>query len=373
MVSYFTVPNETDFNSLKIDGHKSLPIDPQITTNSLKLEDYDSFLVTMEKRIPIFPPTVRIGEASFAAKGNISVLSAPPKHFKTGVTNVITAGAISPDGRIDGFEGIEVEPNPYFKAVLNFDTEQAEDDHQYNVKTVCRRAGFITTPDHYRAYNMRRLKMEELKVFVETIAQLSFDKFGGVHLIVIDGGADFIQSVNDEAASNNIIEFFTHLAIRFSCAIIIVVHTNPSFRGEDTKERGHFGSALQRKCYGLLTITKKAEVFTISPKMLRKGSIEDSPIINFKYSREKGYPVCVDQPDEMEINAAKAIKQNEALKSLALKVFKPLTAIPYNTAIKGLMEAKGCKRTTATTLIKDLLAIEYIKQGEDKNYRINTS
>jgi hypothetical protein len=170
------------------------------------------------------------------------------------------------------------------KAVLLFDTEQSAADQQYNVTTILKRAGLEDTPDFLRCYNIRQLDFKTYRDTTNAICDLSSKKFGGIHSIYIDGGADFIASVNDEEQSTEIIQYFTHLSIKYDCPVIIVVHQNPG--GE--KERGHFGSTGQRKCYGLIAIEKQNDIFSLKPKMMRRAGNAEISQVQFSFSAAKG-------------------------------------------------------------------------------------
>ena len=43
------------------------------------------------------------------------------------------------------------------------------------------------------------LSLNEYRDFTSNVCELSCKEHNGIHLIVLDGGADYIKSVNDEA------------------------------------------------------------------------------------------------------------------------------------------------------------------------------
>lgn len=327
------------------------------------LEDFNQWRITKEKDIPQPEPTITIGGAAIASPGNITGISAAAKAGKTAFTGVLLAGAISQSGEIDGFNDVEVIPNKQGRAVIHFDTEQSEADQQYLVNTILRRAKIESTPEFYRSYNIRQLNIENYKEVTDDICQLSCEAFDGVHLIVIDGGADYITSVNDETAAYNIVQYYTHLSIRYNCPVIIIVHLNP---GSD-KERGHFGSEVQRKCYGLLTVTKEGDISTVQPKIMRKAGNGEIPLVHFTYSKEHGYHVQIDAPDKAE---AKAFKEMERLKTIAEKIFTPPASFRFTEAISKIMKLTSRGHSTAKTMLNNMTGFGFIEQGEDKNYRL---
>ena len=349
-------------NSLHINSDEKIKEQP--TVKIYTLTDFDFCRVTKERNIFQPEPTITIAGAAVAAPENITGISAAAKAGKTAIKCVMISGSISKDGEIDGFLDLKVLPNPEGKAVIDFDTEQSEADQQQNLITVLRRAHFNLTPDYYRSYNIRQLGMGDYQVYTENICRLCNETFGGVHSIFIDGGADYIASVNDEAAAYNIVQFFTHLSIKYKCPVIVIVHQNP---GSD-KERGHFGSEIQRKCYGLLSITKEGDVSTLQPKIMRKAGNDDIPLINYRYCKEKGYHIEV---ETMNNDMAKDVKNRERIKEAATQVFAPPAALKHKDAVAKIMDITNKGLSTAKTMLGNMEGFGYVAKGNDDYYRLN--
>lgn len=327
------------------------------------LSQFEHIRVTKEKDIPRPEPTITIGDAAVAAPGNITGIGAPIKAGKTATTSVMIAGAISKTGDIDGFEELKVKPNIHGHAVIGIDTEQSEADQQYNVITAMQRAGFEETPEYFLSYNFRQLNFEDYQTTTNKICEAAFKKFGGIHLLIFDGGADYTQSVNDEAEAKKIVQYFTHLTINYNCPAIIVVHQNP---GSD-KERGHFGSEIQRKCYGLLTISKEGDISTLAPKVMRKAGFSDVPLIHFKYNPEKGYHTCIEAPNNDREKDEKSVQRHL---EIAKAVFAPLSAMKHAEAVQAIMLFTKKGERTAKTMISNMSGWNQITKGNDNLYRI---
>lgn len=328
------------------------------------LSDYDYLLIKKETDIAKEDPVITICGASFAAPNNISMISAAPKGAKTAINNVMVSCSISETGEADGFPDIKARPNTDRYAVLTFDTEQSPADQQYNVNTILKRAGLEETPDLLRCYNIRQLDFHAYTKATNEICHGCFEKFGGIHSIYVDGGADYISSVNDEDQSTEIIQYFIHLSIKYKCPVIIVVHQNP---GGD-KERGHFGSTGQRKCYGLLSIVKEGDIFTLQPKMMRRAGNSDVPVTQFAYSAAKGYHIQVDQPDK---ELQRALKAREKLRSIAAEVFPPNNSWKHKDAVSMVMDHTNMRLSTAKTMINDMAGFQYLVKDDHGLYRIN--
>jgi hypothetical protein len=332
---------------------------------ALVLEDFDSLLVTVEKHIPQDEVIIEIAGAKFASQNNISAISAAPKGAKTAVMNGMVAGSISWNGAVAGFPDIQVRPNDEQKAVIVLDTEQSMADQQHNVRTILKRAGLQNTPEHLRCYNITQLNLGDYQEKTNLLCELNAKRFSGIHSIYIDGGADFIASVNDEEQSSGIVKFFRQLSIKYQCPVVVIVHQNP---GGD-KERGHFGSELQRKIYGLLSIEKKGDTFSINGKMLRRSGNNDVPVINFQYSKDHGDHVQVDAADQ---EAAKDQARREKLEMISQQAFKPLQSYRHVDAVSAIMKYTSKAMTTAKGMVNDMVGFGYLEQGPDKLYRVIT-
>jgi len=327
------------------------------------LSDYLIYRITDKTDIPYPLPILEINGDRVATPGALVTISGQPKSGKSALTGIVIAGAISKSGETDGLPGVEVLPNENGRAVIHVDTEQDLWTHQYNHKTILRRAKHDNCPDYFLSYNLRKLNIDEYQSKVSGICEAANSQFKGIHSIYIDGGADFIPDVNNVEQSSKIIHYFESLAIEYNTAVFVVVHTNP---GSD-KERGHFGSTCQRKSAGILSVKKEGDISYLDTKMMRFAG--ESPKIQFKYDKVKGYHVeCNDIPD---IQAQKAKTRLEEAKKVCVSIFGGQMSYPYGKSIDLIMKATKLAETSSKNIFKDMKAHEMIIQGEDNNWRIN--
>jgi formylmethanofuran dehydrogenase subunit E len=341
--------------------------------NTRTFEDFDQYRITKEKFVEDPAATITIGEARVAAPGNITPITAEGKGGKTAFTGVCIAGAISKTGFINGFKDVSVLPNPEGKAVIHLDTEQSEADQQYNLKTILRRAEIQSTPEYYYSYNIRTIPLKEYQEFTNTICELCNNAHKGIHLIVVDGAADFITSVNDEAEANAIIFYFTALAVKYNCPVLLVIHLNENAgKNNDTMPRGHVGRQAVRKGYCQLNITKEGDISTLQVLRARKAGSNDAPLICYQYSKEKGYHVSVDP--EIVANE-KQIEKDQAnfrkIEKLAKEIFRAPNAWSHKDSISKIMKATSKTESTAKRYLRDMLGWEMICKNDDGFYRIN--
>lgn len=334
------------------------------------LAEFDIFRVTKEKYVPDNPASIMIGSAKVAAPQNITPITAESKAGKTAIKNVFIAGFISSDGNVEGLTDVNITPNLEGKAVIDLDTEQSEYDQQYNLKNVLIRSHLNETPDNYHSYNIRTLELENYQDFTNDVCRLCAEKFNGIQAIFVDGAADFITSVNDEAEANAIITYFITLSVTYNCPVILIVHLNENAgKNGDTMPRGHIGRQAVRKGYCQLNITKEGDISSLQVLRARKAGSADTPIIRYQYSKEKGYHISVD-PVELSDNQDKDSAVRRKCELIAKRVFAPPTALTHTESISKIMKATSKTESTAKRYIVDLVGWEIIKKHDDGFYRL---
>jgi len=339
--------------------------EPEQTPEPTKLEDYEFLRITDKTAIPYPIPILKINGDRVATPSTIVTISGQPKSGKSALTGIVIAGAIIPNGDIDGLPGVEVLHNVDGKAVVHFDTEQDRYTHQYNHKTILKRAGFEHCPDYFLSYNIRQLDLSQYQPYVNGICEAAAAKFNGIHSISIDGAADFIPSVNDETAAFEIVDYFDKLAQKYNTAIFVIIHTNP---GSD-KERGHLGSQFQRKSTGILSVKKEGNISYLDPKLMRYTG--DTGKIQFKYDKEKGYHVACNEIEDSE--EKRAIERLEKVRKVCESVFSGQTSYMYASATDAIMKQTNKKIGFAKDMFSEMKAHQMIIQGGDKHWRINNS
>jgi hypothetical protein len=312
-------------------------------------------------------PVITINDEIISTEGNLTTISGASKSGKSAFTSILLAGAISTDGLIDGLEFVNVLPNVHKKAVIHIDTEQAKHKHQNNLLSVLKRANMEDDCDYLLSYNIRQLEIAQYTEITTQICERALRKCGGIHLMVIDGIADFIKDVNDAEQSTAIVKYFEELAIKYQTPIIVIVHTNP---GSD-KERGHLGSQCQRKCESLLMVKTEGNISFIEPKLLRMAGKGNIPAIQFMYDKDKGYHVGCGIKTEIAVDK-NTIRLN-AIRVICKTVFSGQISLSYKSVIDEIMIKANKGINSAKGLFKEMRVREMVIQGEDKYWRINNN
>ncbi|HAO08486.1 MAG TPA: hypothetical protein DCQ50_16240 [Chryseobacterium sp.] len=327
------------------------------------LDEYDNLRITNKTDIQIPPPLVTINKQTIVTTEALSTISGQSKSGKSAITGALIAGAISQDSDIDGFPLIEVRPNFDGKAVIHIDTEQARHKQQSNLLSILKRAKLDDCPPYFLSYNIRQLNIGDYAQFTDNICRCAAKEFDGIHSIWIDGGADYVEDVNDAIKSNAIIKFFEDLAIRYKTAVIIIVHTNPN----GDKERGHFGSTCQRKSESVLIVKKNGTISTLEAKFLRNAGNEDIPRIEFAYNPQKGYHtyvgIGVEQLEDKSNHRINTILQCHKL------VFGGHNSYSYKDAINAIKLAASIGERTAKDYFSYMKSNSMIYQCDNNKWQ----
>ncbi len=312
----------------------------------------------LEKPVPI----ISVAGNTIATQNNITVLSGASKSGKSGILGAIVGGTMVAKGNPTDTCGIDVARNKEGKAVLHFDTEQSKYDYYSLVrKTLTRASRESKPPDWFKSYHFLELGLENRVEEFKRGVRISAKKHNGVHLIVVDGIADFLNgSVLDEEKCNALVEEFYAVAREYECPLLTVLHLNP---GKDSeKTRGHLGSQLERRCESQLKISKKGGMSVLEPTLLRNGGYFDG--IKFEYNTDKGYHVYAGNY-QMSIKEQKARDRFKEAKEL-------FRGEPGGMFAKELQESieqmQGVKDRTAKARIKEMKEVGAIEKRDDNKY-----
>lgn len=333
---------------------------------SFQLSDFDHLRITDKTNIPNPEPIIKIGEAVISLPETITALSGGSKGGKSALAAMFTAGAIATPGTIiDIPDNIHVKPNLSQFAVIHIDTEQARHRQKINMMSTLRRCGLTETPGFFLSYNIRKLEISEYRETTNAIFRAASIEFGGIFMAIIDGVADYINSVNDEAESNAIVKYLEWLSEEYHCPIITIIHTNPS----GDKERGHIGSQIQRKADSVIQIKKDKGISFLEARFLRNAGDAEMPQVMFQYDPVLKYHVgCGEREDS---GSLKEMARTNQLETILEKVFGGQQSHEYNEAISYIMEVSGRAIATAKTLFKALNEGQRIIRSEDKRWRKN--
>lgn len=302
---------------------------------------------------PIAPESIiSINGVNIGTEGNLLCVTGAEGSGKTNYLGGILSGAIKPLHKDVDTLGTTIKENLSEKVVLLYDTEQSEFQLYKNLSYILKRATIPRPPLHFKAICLMGIsRNERLNLIFESMDNYYY-QFGGIHLVVIDGIADLIASVNDEASSVQLIEELFRMSAIYKTCIVCVLHMTPS----GMKLRGHLGSEVQRKAAGILLVEKddKSNCSVVKALKVRDGSPLDVPIIQFGWSTSEGRHIFLGQKSKEESEQRKA----EDLKAYAIELFKENTTLSQGEISLSLMN---------DFQIKERMARNYLKIMKEQN------
>ncbi len=278
---------------------------------------------------------------------------------KSSFVNALLAGALivqPSDAKIDTL-GYDVAPNTKRKAVVVFDTEQTPSQLYENGLRTLRRAGLENKPSFFRSIYLTALERKKRLKFIRQTLDYLHNKYGGVHLVVIDGVADLVLSVNAETECVEEVEALTRLANRYHTCIVCVVHFIPN----GFKLRGHLGSELQRKCSGIVSIEKEefsdSDASVSKAIKVRDGNPLEAPMYRYVWDKPLGMHVLQGQKSEEE----KDQRKREELTRAARKILSSVPAKSYKDLTEDFAREFDVTPSIAKEYIKYLYERKILK------------
>ena len=181
-------------------------------------------------------------------------------------------------------------------------------------------------------------------------------QYSGIQLVVIDGIADLVNSVNDEAESIKVIDELYRLAGIYKTCIICVLHFIPN----GLKLRGHLGSELQRKAAAILSIELDStpSVSVVKTLKVREGSPLDVPLMQFSWDKTAGMHLYMGEKPRQE----KEKRKEKELEIVAKSIFSTRTHLTYMEISEKIQEIMDVKERTSKS---------YIRYMRDKEIIVN--
>jgi len=248
--------------------------------------DYTTRRVTVASK-PAEPKTrLFLAKKPIATPGNLVSIISKAKTGKTAAIGGVVAaiiGAHYDRGDLDtlGFTA------PHTKeAVILIDTEQSPYDAYTCHLRAFARAKQEADVDWLCHYALVGYGAQQLRTVLPKILSKAKADHGAVFTIILDGVADFVESVNDEGECNSFISYLRSIAVDYDCPIICVIHSNEAVKAGDDG-RGHLGKQLTRKSESNLLLRKTGEVTVITSEKQRKAPITEADGVAFEWSDEQ--------------------------------------------------------------------------------------
>jgi hypothetical protein len=223
--------------------------------------------------------------------------------------------------------------------------------------------------DNLFIYNLDSVPTGERFEYVETIIM----ETEGMGLVLIDGIADLVKSVNDEVVACDMADTLRRWATVRDIAIGYVLHENPS---DSTKMRGHLGTILTNKSETVIQIEDQDGIKQVSTAQTRNAKPED-----WSFEIIDGMPVIMD-----DLYIPKSEKKKQVVKltdidrySILIEVFigYDVTGISWTIMLQMISDKYyekygNTSKTTITELVKYCKEKAWLVQpdGSKTNYHL---
>ena len=309
---------------------------------------------------------VSVNDVPLGTYDNLFCITGGEGTGKSNYVSAIISGTLLPENseHAPDLLGLDVCPNTKNKVVLHYDTEQSEYQLHKNIGKTLRRAGISYMPDFYRPVFLAALSRKERLQLIKDSMDLYHHRFGGIHLVVIDGIADLIRSANDETESIAIVDELYRLAGIYNTCILCVLHFVPN----GIKLRGHIGSELQRKAAAILSIEKdeNPSLSVVKALKVRDGSPLDVPMMLFGWDKEKEMHAYRGEKSQED----KEKRKHTELSQIAKEVFRLHERLSYNELATQIMQTVDVKDRTAKNYISYMKTNEIITQDNNNFYHL---
>ena len=272
--------------------------------------DLNQFRVRHTDEVPMPDVVLSVDGKMIATRKNLFAISGKAKVGKSFLMAIINACVLK-----KGELGTLSSYLPKGKdKIIYVDTEQSK----FHVCLAMKRIYKMVESNRIEnllMYNFRMLKTEQrLQATLELIANTK-----EVGLVIIDGLADLVKSVNDEILAIDLIETIQEYADTYDVAIGFVLHQNPS---ESTKMKGHLGTFATQKAETVLQIVAHKDDDSI--KIVEALQTRNAKPNNFSFQiSEDGMPEILDEiPSESSTKRVTKKYTDNERKAIIKEIFK---------------------------------------------------
>lgn len=327
--------------------------------------------IDLKMKLPPITPTITIGGSWVCTEGGITIVSGEKKAGKSITLINVLATAIQPIE--DEERTLTIKAETTKKRVVYVDTEQSKQRTQMFINRVLRKCGIDKEPENLEFYNIRHYSLKERMQFLK---EFLFSEPTDLGLVILDGVADFVDSINNEEQSKELVDtIFSNLPDHSS--LLTVIHEGKDGRGA----MGHLGQLLEKKCSGMIAISKNRakQIHTIRCRMVRDGA--DFEEIHFRWCDLNKDFVLLSAADQKAIAETTEADRLNQLTDLAKKCFVTNASGQtkaqvyekidnHDTTLNRDVKPDSLKRAIRNKF-KDFEEFELIKKNKEGLYTLN--
>jgi len=328
------------FNKIEIDKPQKLDFS--------KVENYR---IRPTDKIPKPETVLQVGGKIISTRKNIFGITGKAKVGKSFLMALINAAVLK-----KGEMGMLSSYLPKGKdKIIYIDTEQSD----YHVALAIQRVKKLVADhkiDNLLMYAFDAVSTDLRRSYTEYLIQNT----EGVGLVIIDGIADLVKTVNDEIVATEMSDTLRKWATINDVAIGYVLHQNPS---DSNKMRGHLGTILMNKSETVLQISSSVEDDSI--KIVEALQTRNARPDNFSFVINDGMPEIMEEcyePPKAGRKARKILNNTERY-NILLECYRGLKKsqnIGYSVLVEKVREN--------TTDMGENAIKEFLKYAKEMNW-----
>lgn len=292
--------------------------------------------------------------------GNLTTIISRAKTGKTAALGAAVAAIIAAHNDRHDLDTLGFTAPHTDEAVILIDTEQSPYDAWVCHDRAIKRAD-SDDPEWLHHHAMVGFTPKQLRDGLTAVIAEAKAAHKGIFTIILDGVADFVSSVNDEAETKEFIAWLRTITVTHDCPCVCVIHSNEGVKTGDDG-RGHLGKELTRKSESNLLLKKEAGITTITSEKQRKAPITEEDGISFAWSDTQQRHVLTERPVMTKGKSGKPKTYS----------FDTFTSIFPRTPDKAMTKAALMRFATSITPIKDAEFTEMLCAATDNGELIRT-
>jgi len=266
----------------------------------------NNYLFDIQAQLPEEEIIISIQGKNVGSINNAVVITGKPKSRKSVVAHAVIGAALSKQPCLG------IECNILNNDVVLIDTEQSKHDLFKSLIRMKHLINFQTFPDNLKVYSFRQLNPDQIKAGISEILQTNKK----VKLIIIDGGLDLINNMNDIEETKQTIDFIKAMLSIYNICLVMILHQSKS----TNFTIGHFGSFMDRFAQSNIQVQKDDKGnSSISSQMMRSDA--DFKSFDFYYNYNvNNYTISYLEDTEISLQKPHDLSNDKHLIKLA-KIF----------------------------------------------------
>lgn len=312
---------------------------------SINNGNINDYLFNFQTQLPEEEIIISIQGKNVGSINNAVVITGKPKSRKSVVAHAVIGAALS------RAPCLGIECNVLNGDVILIDTEQSKHDLFKSLTRMKHLINLQTFPESLKVYSFRQLNPDQIKNGISEILETNKK----VKLIIIDGGLDLINNMNDIEETKQTIDFIKQMLSRYNICLVMILHQSKS----TNFTIGHFGSFMDRFAQSNIQVTKDdAGNSSISSQMMRSDA--DFKSFDFYYNYNvNNYTISYLEDTELSLRNPQDLSNDKHILKLT-KIFAYKDYYLYKDLINVCMveykkTANWCKSLIAYLFDQNLI------------------